>query len=109
MKSALLCLFLTILCGLRAIQLFLASTSELRATNDHSWFPSSKKVLKQPADNNRLKNDTFVLDNNPNNIFYFVQVKKKKKKKVFVYSFSLNFKFAFFPLDNRSSFISIST
>ncbi|KAK4509571.1 ribosome biosynthesis protein nip7 [Mucor velutinosus] len=72
-KPAILYVILTILCCLRAFQLYLSSTQELRSVEGHSWLPTKK--LNFTRDSNaidRLKNDSVVLGTASDNMFYFV-------------------------------------
>ncbi|KAF1796840.1 Metallo-dependent phosphatase-like protein [Mucor lusitanicus] len=74
-KSAILCVIVTLLCCLRAFQLYFSSTQELRSVEGHSWLPTSTKKLNFTRDSNtidRLKNDSVVLGTASDNMFYFV-------------------------------------
>ncbi|KAI7905451.1 Metallo-dependent phosphatase-like protein, partial [Cokeromyces recurvatus] len=68
--NRLIYLLITLLCSLRAIQLYLSSTKALRPTEGHSWFSPSIH------DNGHsiIKNDSIVLGTESHNIFYFVHV-----------------------------------
>ncbi|KAI7873463.1 Metallo-dependent phosphatase-like protein [Mucor mucedo] len=69
-KKGVLCVIITILCSLRAFQLYWSSTRELRSTDGHSWL-KKKTALTEPIPN-KLKNDSIVLGAETNNIFYFL-------------------------------------
>lgn len=80
-KRGILCVFLTLLCSLRAFQLYWSSTRELRS--GESWLPSSfnKHNKNWNSDNSamavvadKLKNDSIVLGAESNNLFYFLHV-----------------------------------
>lgn len=80
-KSAILCVIVTLLCCLRAFQLYFSSTQELRSVEGHSWLPTSTKKLNFTRDSNtidRLKNDSVVLGTASDNMFYFVHVIRKR-------------------------------
>lgn len=85
-KRGIICLFLTILCSLRAFQLYWSSTRELRSVDGHSWFPSKKKSDMTTTTTttivDKLKNDSIVLGAESNNIFYFLHVNFYKKTKI---------------------------
>ncbi|KAI9483663.1 MAG: hypothetical protein EXX96DRAFT_151121 [Benjaminiella poitrasii] len=78
-KQGILYLLITLLCSLRAIQLYLSSTKELRSAEGHSWLPSNRRLSLENDDTTnehyrRYKNDSIVLGTESNNIFYFVHV-----------------------------------
>lgn len=73
-KKGILCIVITILCSLRAFQLYWSSTRELRSTDGHSWL-KKKTALNEPI-SNRLKNDSIVLGAETNNMFYFLHVNR---------------------------------
>lgn len=75
-KRGILFLVLTLLCSLRACQLYWSSTRELRSTDGHSWSPLKKKKPFSETTTDRLKNDSIILGTEPNNIFYFLHVNK---------------------------------
>ncbi|KAI8047739.1 Metallo-dependent phosphatase-like protein, partial [Gilbertella persicaria] len=82
-KKGLLCIIVTLLCSLRAFQLFLSATTELRP--EGSWFPLFKQ---RPSSLGRLpaqKNDTIVLGTESNHLFYFVHVSKNTTDKMLTY------------------------
>jgi hypothetical protein len=85
-KSGILCIILTLLCSLRAFQLYLSSTRELRSEYG-SWLPSNKIHTQQPLDH--LKNDSIIIGTNTSNIFYFIHVNcgDSPKKKTTWYSY----------------------
>jgi hypothetical protein len=89
-KSGILCIILTLLCSLRAFQLYLSSTRELRSEHGHSWLPSKKIQTYQPLDH--MKNDSIVLGTNTSNIFYFVHVNNEIRERNIIYN-SINLYF----------------
>lgn len=77
-KSAIIYVIITLICCLRAFQLYFSSTQELRSVDGHSWLPSSKKInfTRESKTIDRLKNDSVVLGTESENMFYFIHVTK---------------------------------
>lgn len=75
-KRGILCLVITILCTLRAFQLYWSSTRELRSAEGTSWFPNKKKssINRESLTAVKHKNDSIRLGAESNNIFYFIHV-----------------------------------
>jgi hypothetical protein len=75
-KRGILCLILTLVCSLRAFQLYWSSTRDLRSSQ--SWLPNFSKKKSDYSNTaaivNKLKNDSIVLGAESNNIFYFLHV-----------------------------------
>ncbi|OBZ85175.1 Transmembrane protein 62 [Choanephora cucurbitarum] len=62
-------ILVTVICCLRAFQLFLSATKELRS--EVQWFPLSSKP-KPSAFDHAQKNDSTILGTESDNVFYFV-------------------------------------